>query len=49
MRSKFLLVIFGLFFALNLSAKELKLMLFGSNNCPKCEHVEKESYRKQKI
>ena len=41
MRSKILLVVFGLFFVLNLSAKELKIVLFGSNNCPKCERVEK--------
>ena len=41
MRSKILLLIFGLFFIFNLSAKELKIILFGSNNCPKCERVEK--------
>ncbi|UDQ98772.1 hypothetical protein AAEX28_01480 [Lentisphaerota bacterium WC36G] len=42
MKSKLLLVILGLFFALSLSAKELKIVLFGSNNCLKCERIEKE-------
>ncbi|UDQ98407.1 hypothetical protein AAEX28_15710 [Lentisphaerota bacterium WC36G] len=41
MRSKILLVIFSFFLLLNLSAKELKIVLFGSNNCPKCERIEK--------
>ena len=38
MRSKFLFVILGLFFALNLSAKELTLMLFGPNNYLYCNN-----------